>query len=180
MPVLAEAEHACVDDYPMGTPIKSAKPLPNGWFRVGSRDVRKTATHSALKQDYGAGYRSGYEEGPVGSLCLKLRVGYVKVTTSDFGSGVQYSELVPKCATCSLNSGAEEQFASGTGLRLGLTKAQTSKLLKTKIVADLTDITHEETTTVGGTRVLHTDVLSLEFKKDRLVRFSVYAYEEGA
>jgi len=180
MPTLAGAEHACDDGYPMGTPIKLAKPLPNVWFRIGSRDVRKKATHAALKQEHVGVYRSGYEEGPVGSLCLKLNDGYVEVTTSDFGLGVQYSELMPKCAKCSSNTGTEEQFISGTRLRLGMTKAETSELLKSKIVADLTDITHEETKAVGGTRVLHTEMLSLEFKNNRLVRFSVYVYEEGA
>lgn len=153
----------------MGTPVKVAQALPSGWFRVGSRDVRKKATHSALKQRHGDAYVSGYDEGPVGALCLKLKVGYVEVTTSDFGSGVQYSVLAPKCARCSLSSGTEEEFASGTGLRLGLTRAKTSEFLKTMIVADLTDITFEETRTVRGARVLHTEVLSLEFKEDRLV-----------
>lgn len=180
MPALSEADHACIDGYPMGAMVKLAQPLPSGWFRVGSRDVRKKATHSDLKQRYGDEYLSSYDEGPVGSLCLKLRIGYVEVTTSDFGSDVQYSVLAPKCARCGLISGTEKQFVSGTGLRLGLTKAKTSKLLKTKIVADLTNIAFEETKTIGGARVLHTEVLLLEFKEDRLVRFSVYDYEEGA
>ena len=180
MPALAEADHTCVDGYPMGTPVKSAQSLPGGWFRVGSGDVRKEATHSALKQRHGEEYFSGYDEGPVGSLCLKLKVGYVEVTTSDFGSGVQYSVLAPKCARCGSIGGTEKEFASGTGLRLGLTKTKTSELLKTKIVADLTDVTFEETKTVGAAKVLHTEVLSLEFKDDRLVRFSVYDYQEGA
>jgi len=180
MPALAEAEHECVDGYPMGAPIEIAKPLPDVWFKVGARDVRNKATHSALKQEHAAVYRSGYEEGPVGSLCLSLRIGYVEITTSDFGLGALYSESAPKCARCGPGTGVEEQFASGTGLRLGLTKSETSKLLKTKIIADLTDIKHEETKTVGGIKVLHTEVLSLEFKKGRLVRFSVYDYEESA
>lgn len=177
---IAEADHSCVDGYPMGTPAKSAQPLPDGWFKVGSADVRKEATHSALKQRYRKEYLSGYDEGPVGSLCLKLEVGYVQVTTSDFGSGVQYSILPPKCAKCSSISVTEKRFVSGTGLRLGLTKAKTAELLRTRIVADLTDVTFEETKIVGGTKVLHTEVLSLEFKDNRLVRFSVYDYQEGA
>jgi hypothetical protein len=180
VPALAEADHACVDGYPMGTPVKLAQPLPGGWFRVGSGDVRKETTHSALKQRYGEKYLSGYDERPVGSLCLKLKVGYVEVTTSDFGSGVRYSVLAPKCARCGSISGTEKEFASGTGLRLGLTKAKTSELLKTKIVANLTDVTFEETKTVGAAKVLRTEVLSLEFKDDRLVRFTVYDYREGA
>jgi len=180
VPALADADHACVDGYPMGTPVELAQPLPGGWFRVGSADVRKEATHSALKQRYGEEYLSGYDEGPVGSLCLKLKVGYVEVTTSDFGSGVRYSVLAPKCARCGSTSVTGKEFASGTGLRLGLTKAKTSELLKTKIVADLTDVTFEETKTVGEAKVLHTEMLSLEFKDDRLVRFSVYDYQEGA
>ncbi|MHB1331822.1 MAG: hypothetical protein ACYCY1_04440 [Sulfuriferula sp.] len=132
-----------------------------------------------MKQRYGEKYLSGYDEGPVGSLCLKLKVGYVEVTTSDFGSGVQYSVLVPKCARCATISGMEKEFVSGTGLRLGLTKAKTSELLKTKIVADLTDVTFEQTKSAAAAKVLYTEVLSLEFKDDRLVRFSAYEYEEG-
>ena len=186
VPVLAEADHACVDGYPMGEPVKLAHSLPGGWFRVGSEDVRKESTHSALKQRYGEVYFSGDDEGPVGSLCLKLKVGYVAVTTSGFGSGVQYSVMAPKCAKCAKCakcgsiSGTEKGFASGTGLRLGLTKAKTSELLKTKITVDLTDVTFEDARTIGAVKVLHTEVLSLEFKNDRLVRFSVYDYQEGA
>ena len=180
VPALADADHACIDGYPMGAPVKLAQSLPSGWFRIGSADVRKEATHAALKQRYGKEYLSGYDEGPVGSLCLKLKGGYVEVTTSDFGPGVQYSVLTPKCARCASISVIEKEFASGTGLRLGLTKAKTSGLIKTKIVADLTDVTFEETQTVGAAKVIHTEVLSLEFKDDRLVRFSVYDYHEGA
>ncbi len=177
---LAEADHACVDGYPMGTPVKFAQPLPSRWFRIGSADVRKEATHSVLKQRYGAEYLSSDDEGPVGSLCLKLKVGYVQVTTSDFGSGVQYSVLAPKCTRCGSISVTEKEFASGTGLRLGLTKTKASELLKTKIVANLTDVTFEETKTDGTEKVLHTEVLSMEFKDDRLVRFSIDDYREGA
>lgn len=180
VPALAEADHACVDGYPMGTPVKLAQSLPGVWFRVGSEDVRKKAAHAALKQRHGKEYISGYDEGPVGSLCLKLKVGYVQVTTSDFGSGVQYSMIAPKCAKCASISGKEKEFTSGTGLRLGLTKAKTSELLKTKIVDDITDVTFEETKMVGAVKVLHTEVLSLEFKDDRLVRFSVDDFQEGA
>jgi hypothetical protein len=180
VPALAGAEHACVDGYPMGAPIKLTQPLPSEWFRVGSADVRKEPTHSALKQRYGKNYLSSYDEGPFGSLCLKLKVGYVEVTTSDFGSGVQYSMLAPKCARCVSINVTGKEFTSGTGLRLGMTKARTSELLKTKIIADLTDLTFEETQAVGAVRVLHTESLSLEFKDNRLIRFSVYDYQEGA
>ena len=68
VPALAGADHACVDGYPMGTPVKLAQPLPGGWFRVGSADVRKEATHSALKQRYGEEYLSSYDEGQL-ALC---------------------------------------------------------------------------------------------------------------
>lgn len=180
VPALAEADHACIDGHPMGTPVKLAQPLPSVWFRVGSEDVRKQATHAALKRRYGKEYISGYDEGPVGSLCLKLRAGYVQVTTSDFGPGVQYSVIAPKCAKFASISGKEKEFISGTGLRLCLTKAKAAELLKTTIVDDLTDVTFEETKMVGAVKVLHTEVLSLEFKDDRLLRFSVYDYQEGA
>jgi len=179
LPTLAAADHTCDGSYPMGTPVKMMQPLPGAWFRVGSRDVRKKATHFALKQRYGEKYLSGDDEGPVGSLCLKLKIGYVEVTTSDFGSGVQYSVVVPKCARCSTIRGMEKAFASGTGLRLGLTKAKASELLKTRIVADLTDVTFEQTKSTSAAKVLYTEVLSLAFKDDRLVRFSVYDYQEG-
>jgi hypothetical protein len=180
VPALAEADHTCDDGYPMGTPVKFAQSLPGRWFQVGSEDVRKEATHSALKQRHQEEYFSGYEEGPIGSLCLKLKVGYVDVTTSDFGSGVQYSALAPKCARCGSTNGVEKEFASGTRLHLGLTKAKASELLKTKIVADLTDVTFEETKAVGEVKVHCTELLSLEFKKDRLVRFGIYAFQEPA
>jgi len=180
MSALAEADHTCIDGYPMGTPVEVSQPLPSKWFRVGTEDVRQDTTHTALKKRYEEEYVSGYDEGPVGSLCLKLESGYVEVTTSDFGPGVQYSVPAPKCVKCSAVGVAEMEFASGTGLRLGLTKAQASELLQTKIVADLTDVRFEETESSGVRKVLHTEVLSLEFKDNRLVRFSVYDFREGA
>lgn len=179
IPALADAEHTCDDGYPLGKPVKLAQSLPSRWFLVGSTDVRKETTHTALKKRYRKEYLSGYDEGPFGSLCFKLKHGYVEVTTSKYGSGVHYSILTPKCARCSSLRGTEKEFSSGTGLRLGLTKAKTSALLKSKIVADLTDLTFDETRMSGAVRVLHTELLSLEFKEDQLVRFSVYEYQEA-
>jgi len=180
VPGLAAADHECVDGYPMGTPVKFANALPAKWFLVGSADVTDPKTHAALKERYGRQYVTGYDEGPVGSLCLKLKGSYVAVTTSDFGPGVQYSTEPPKCIRCEALDVKESEFHSGTGLRLGLTKAKVSALLKTTIRSDLTDITFEETEASGPAKTLHTEVLSLEFVNDRLVRFSVYDFREGA
>jgi len=164
----------------MGTPVTLPRPLPDKWFLVGSANVTAEATHSTLKTRYEKQYVSGYEEGPFGYLCLKLLGGYIAVTTSDFGSGAQYSVDEPKCLKCTTASVADDAFTSGTGLQLGLTKAQASALLKTTIPADLTDVTFETTEPYGSGKVLHTQQLSLEFKADRLIRFSVYDYQEGA
>jgi hypothetical protein len=163
----------------MGAPLKSAQPLPPRWFLVGPADVTNPSTHKRLKERYGKEYVSGFDEGPVGYLCLKQNGGYVSVTTSDFGPGVEYSVAAPRCLKCGVASATENNFVSGTGLQLGLTKAKASALLHSKIEADLTDVTFEETETTLSGKALHTQVLSLEFKDDRLIRFSVYDYREG-
>lgn len=180
LPIAAGAEHECEDGYPMGSPVTFATPLPAKWFLVGSADVTDPKTHEALKERYKKEYVTGYDEGPVGSLCLKLKSGYVAVTTSDFGPGVQYSLAPPKCLKCEAISAKESDFYSGTGLSFGLTKAGVSALLRATIASDLTDVTFEESETAGPAKTLHTEVLSLEFANDRLVRFSVYDYRERA
>lgn len=164
----------------MGTPVKFANALPAKWFLVGSADVTDPKTHAALKERYGKRYATGFDEGPVGSLCLKLKSGYVSVTTSDFGPGVLYSTEAPRCTRCEALNVKESEFRSGTGLTLGLRKAKVSALLRTTIRSDLTDITFEETERGAPARTLRTEVLSLEFLNDRLVRFSVYDFREGA
>jgi hypothetical protein len=180
LPNLAGAEHACEDGYPMGTPIKSVQPLPRDWFLVGSQDVRSDKTHSNLKESFGKKYISGFEEGgDTGSLCLKLSTGYVNVTTNGFGSGVRYMMSLPKCAKCEPINVPEKDFETGTGLRLGLTKTEASKILKSKIIANLTDITFDEVETISGKKAYRTEMLSMEFINDRLVRFGVFQYEEG-
>ncbi len=180
VPASAGADHDCVDGYPMGKPVKFAKALPAKWFLVGSADVTDSKTHTALKERYGKEYVTGYDEGPVGYLCLKLKRGYVVVTISDVGPSVQYSDARPKCLKCEATGAKDSEFHSGTGLRLGLTKAKVSALLKAAIQSDLTDVTFEEPETSGSTKTLHTEILSLEFVNDRLVRFSVYDFREGA
>jgi hypothetical protein len=180
VPVSARADHACVDGFSEGKPVKLSKALPSRWFLVGSADVTDPRTHAALKERYGKEYVTGYEEGPVGYLCLKLKGGYVAITTNDFGPGVQYSAAAPKCLKCEATGAKESEFHSGTGLRLRQTKGRVSALLKTAIQSDLSDVKFEETETSGSTKTAHTEVLSLEFVNDRLVRFSVYDFREGA
>jgi hypothetical protein len=180
LPLAAGAEHECVDGYPMGSPVTFAKPLPAEWFLAGSADITDPKTHAALKERYGKEYITGYDEGSVGALCMKFKSGYVAVTTSDFGSGVQYSLAPPKCLKCEEIGAKESDFYSGTGLRLGLSKERVSTLLRAPIESDLTDVSFEEMEVAGPAKALHTEVLSLEFSNDRLVRFSVYDYREGA
>jgi len=180
LPMAAGAEHDCVDGYPMGSPVVFASPFPAKWFLVGGADITDPKTHAALKEHYRNEYVTGYEEGPLGSLCLKLKTGYVAITTSDFGRGVEYSRAPPRCIKCEAIAPKESDFHSGTGLSLGNTKARVSALLRTPITSDLTDVTFEETESAGPTTTLHIEALSLEFVNDRLVRFSVDDYREGA
>ena len=180
MPIVASADHACLDGHPMGIPIKRTRPLPSQWFFVGRSDITQPATHLKLKQHYAKQYVSGYDEGPVGTLCLKLGTSYIAVTTSDYGPSAEYSEAAPKCLACSSTNDPEKDFASGTGLRLGISKSEASKVLNVRIDSDLIDIAFEREETGGENKVLHSEILSLEFKGNRLVRFNVYDYREGA
>src|SRR5690242_4526631 len=96
----AGADHACVDGHPKGKPVVLGKAFSAKWFLVGSASLTDPKTHAALKERYKEEYVSGYDEGPVGSLCLKLASGYVAVTTDPFGPGVEYSIAQPKCLKC--------------------------------------------------------------------------------
>lgn len=179
-PLPVGADHDCDDGHPMGTPVKRAKALPPNWFRAGAVDITDPKAHVALKKRYGKQYVSGYDEGPYGSLCVRFKGGYVAIKTSDFGSGVEYSEVPSECVKCTASAANQSEYRSGTGLTLGLTKAQVSALLRTRIQSDLTDVTFDEIEGSGVNRELHTEILSLEFRNDRLVRFSVFDFRERA
>jgi hypothetical protein len=172
------ADHACVDDSPSGSSIPLKHPFPKKWFRVGQRSVIDPATHKTLKESHKASYVSGYEEGPFGYLCLKADGGYLAITTSDFGPGADYSKVAPKCLKCSDSSTDLKEFASGTGLRLGQTKAEAAAQINVALPADVVDLTYDETEDNG--KVLHTESLHLEFKNNMLVRLTIYDYREGA
>jgi hypothetical protein len=180
IPASAGADHICIDGWPMGRPVAIGKAFPDKWFMVGSAHITDPKSHVALKDRFKNQYITSYDEGPVGSLCLKWQGEYVAVTTSDYGPGVQYSVAAPKCLKCEQSRTDESEFRSGTGLRLGQTKKEVSGLLQVQIESDLTDVTFEDTEVSGSTKTLHTEALSLEFQNDRLVRFSVYDFREGA
>ncbi len=179
VPVSAGAEHGCDDGYPDGRKVTRAAPFPNNWFLVGAADVSESSSHDLLRHRFKKEYVTGDDEGPTGAVCLRWPAEYVAVTRSEIGLGVQYSTTPPKCLECENGPVDRESFLSGAGLRLGQTKAQASKHLRTNVQADLTDITFEKAEVSAGKRIVRTEVLQLEFVSNKLVRFSVYEFREG-
>jgi hypothetical protein len=174
------ADHACIEERPNGTVSKRTGHLPHEWFLVGGKSLTDPALHAALKQKFGSKYISGFEEGEFGFLCLKDKGAYVTVTSNEFGVGVDYSKAPPKCMKCNTSNDLGKQFGSGTGLRLGQTKAQVSAIISQPVDSDIVSVEFEETITESAEKVLHTEVLRLEFANDLLIRVSVYAHKEGA
>ena len=177
---LARADHACMDGTPIGHEVKRDKPFPRAWFRVGRDSIIARSLHPTLKKKYAERYVSGYEEGLFGDLCAKDGSGYLELSTSDFGQSAQYSESAPACAKCAELRGFVSQHPSGTGLRLGLTKAHVAAILRAPIDADVVTVTYEEKIVERGQPVWHSEVLGLEFRDGRLVRFDIHDFREGA
>jgi hypothetical protein len=176
----AFGDHSCLEERANGSIVKRESRLPQGWFKVGDASVVDPTLHLSLKKRYGSKYISGVEEGEYGYLCLKDKTGYVSVSTSGFGTGVEYSSAKPDCLKCKQAKDFGERFTSGTGLRLGQTKARASSMLGTPITQEIVSVIFEEQTATGELYALHTEILRVEFKDDLLVRSSVYDYQESA
>jgi hypothetical protein len=177
---VAHAEHSCIEELPYGTVLKQARHLPQEWFLVGEKSLIDPALHTALKKRFSSQYVSGFEEGEYGYLCLGDKDTFVTVTTNDFGVGVDYSKVAPKCQKCNSLNKLGKQFTSGSGLHLGQTKAQVSAIIGNPVISDIVSVTFEETVTEATGKVWHTEDLRLEFANDILIRIRINDYKEGA
>jgi len=172
----ARVDHACSDGMLVGHEIKRDRPFPREWFGLGRESILDPGLHAALKKKYPHQYVSGYEEGSFGDFCVKDAGGYLTLSTSDFGPSAWFSRAKPKCGKCTALPGFRRQHASGTGLRVGLTKAQVAAIIGAPVDSDALSVTYEEKVTEQGARVLHTEVLGLEFRNGRLDQFMVADY----
>lgn len=180
LPATAIADHTCIEELPNGTVLKQTHHLPKEWFLVGGKSLIGPALHVALKKQFESQYVTGFEEGEYGYLCLNDKNTYVAVTTSDFGNGVSYSRMAPKCSKCNTTNKLGKQFNSGSALRLGQTKAQVSAIIGVPITSDILSVEFEETVTESTGQIWHTETLRLEFANDVLIRMIIYDYKEGA
>jgi hypothetical protein len=137
--------------------------------------------HAALKQRYSRVYVSGRDEGLYGILCLAATGQYVSIATNDFGINVEYSRRPPKCQSCSAPSSPADKWASGTGVVLGMTRAQVSAALALPLPsANTITLEFEETESRPSGKALHEQSLRLSFSDGVLVRLILNDYREAA
>lgn len=174
----AWADHACVDDLPRGTRVTRTQPMPEAWLKVGDRSVEDPVLHQSLQRAWPKQYVTGWEEGAFGYVCLFSGASHVSIRTDGFGVSASYSSHKPPCEACNEAPGAERRYASGTGLRLGMTKAEASKRLATPVAADATTFEYTSRITERQQCLIRTEILWLGFERDRLARFDISVSRE--
>lgn|SRR2546425_8122844 len=178
LPMFAAADYDCIDSRPSGNKIKLDKYLPKEWLIFGDRVLNDSKFHSELR----ARYKDHYvvNENGSGYVCLYSEGVYVTVSNSDFGPWVEFSSIAPKCLKCSLVKGDTKNLVSKSGLRLGQSKAEVSTLLYVSLESDIVEISFEELEKGVKFDTRHVQSLTIEFQSDKLIRFTVYDYREGA
>jgi len=179
LPATAIADHSCLEELPEGTVLKQAHHLPKEWFLIGGKSLIDPALHTALRKQFKSQYVTGFGEGEFGYLCLHDKSAYVQVSTSDFGNGVTYSAVAPKCTKCNTTSVISKQFWSGSGIHIGQSKAQVSTVINFPITSDISTVEFEEEVTNSTGKIWYVETLRLEFSRDKLIRMSIDDYQES-
>ncbi len=174
-PVNAPAEHGCDEGYPYGHKIEVKKSLPKNWLIVGDKSISDPRLHSELRSKYAKYYTSGSDgEGfTIDHFCGFKKGIYVSIWNSDFGPSATFSSEAPKCEKCKPVTEDIIYFVSGSGLTIGLSKAKVSSILGYAIKDDITSIIFEEIEKDNGHDIWHSQMLNVEFRDDKLIRFSV-------
>jgi hypothetical protein len=176
--VAARAEHACEEPGLHFATITRAERMPSEWLRVGSRSIEDADLHASLERERPDQYVTGFEEGAFGYICLHSDSTYVSIRTDGFGVSASFSARAEPCTTCNSAPDAVAALRSGTGLLLGQSRETVATLLKMPLANELSEIRFVERVVEHSKRILRTEILTLRFTNDRLVRFDVMVDRE--
>ncbi len=179
-PVIAPADHDCIDERPYGHQIKVKGKLPKNWLMIGDKSIMDPQLHSILSSKYAKYYTSGLDdEGfTIDHFCGYKDGIYIFISNGDFGPSAEFSLDAPKCVKCSTVTEDIKKLVSASGLIIGQNKATVSSILGYTIKEDITSILFEEIETNNENKIWHSQMLRVEFRNDRLIGFSVSDYRE--
>ena len=152
--------------------------MPSEWLRVGSRSLEDAELHESLQRGWPNEYVTGFEEGAFGYLCLHSDSAFVSIRSDGFGVSATFSARAPPCVICHPAPDGVAELRSGTGLMLGQSKATVASLLHTPLADDSDEIQFAERVVEQTKRILRTEILTLRFANDRLIRFDVMVARE--
>jgi hypothetical protein len=180
---LAWAQYVCEGEPPVRaktTRVRLAEPMPVTWFQINGRSIEDPVLHRTMEDAWENGRvtETGVEKSALAFLCLRMDSFYLVMRTDGVFGNASYSSEEPYCVVCSDSRGLSQKFSSGSGLRLGMTKAEVSSLLSTQVQADNLEISFETQLAEGGSSALRIDTLGLTFDHDRLVEYGVRVYRE--
>jgi hypothetical protein len=179
-PVIAPAEHDCIDERPYGHQIKVKEKLPKKWLMIGDKSIMDPQLHSILRTKYAKYYTSGVDgEGfTIDHFCGYKNGIYIDISNGDFGPSAEFSQEAPKCEKCSPVTEEIKTLVSASGLKIGQNQATVSSILGYTIKDDIMSILFEEIEKDNENKIWHSQRLRVEFRNDRLIRFSVSDYRE--
>lgn len=179
-PFIVFAEHDCIDERPYGFQIKVKKELPNNWFIIGNKSIIGPQLHSILSSKYAKYYILGVDnEGfTIDHFCGYKNGIYVNISNGDFGPWAEISSEAPKCEKCNPVTEDIKYFVSGSGLTIGQDKATVSSILGYSIKEDVTSISFEELEKGKEHNIWHSQMLRVEFRNNKLIRFSIDDFRE--
>jgi hypothetical protein len=179
LPFVAAADHDCIETRDTGHQIDRRAHLPRKWLMLNGRHVSSGGLLADLRSVYRHAYR-GNPHGLGGLICIYTGDIYVNVAKYDSGSWFEFSVLAPTCWQCAPVPADSKLPTPDSGLRIGQTKAQVSKILGISFPdeSDLVTVTFSEVETRQRAKRWHQELLTVEFRDDKLVRFHVGDFRE--
>jgi hypothetical protein len=179
IPVISFADHACVEGRENGEKIELINGFPAKWLTVGGEAITDSVFHAGLRSKFKGNYSINEEEGSrIGQFCAFSDGVYVDISTQESGQTAEYSAVAPICWKCKEAKRGIRYLVSGTGLQIGQTKSEASKLLGYGITNDVTELVFETIENRARIKVEHSQIVRLEFKSEKLIRFSISDYRE--
>lgn len=179
LPLVAAADHDCIEGRDTGYQIDRQTPLPKKWLMLNGKHVSSTGLHADLRNVNKLAHRRN-PHGTGGSICIYTGSIYINVSKYDSGSWFEFSALAPTCWECPPVKLDGKTPTADSGLRIGQTKAQVSAILGISVPdgTDLVTITFSEVETRRWGKQWHQELLTIEFQEDKLVRFHVGDFRE--
>ena len=179
LPLVAAADHDCIEGRDTGYQIDRQTPLPKKWLMLNGKHVSSAGLHADLRHVNKLAHRRN-PHGTGGSICIYTGSIYINVSRYDSGSWFEFSTLAPTCGECPPVPLDRKAPTPDSGLRIGQTKAQVSAILGVNVPddSDLVTITFSEVETRRRAKQWHQELLTLEFQEDKLIRFHVGDFRE--